>query len=193
MTRVSPGSAPSMKKGPVRGLSILMLEKGSPGFCRALPKQSRELASRILPGLRWATGSAGPKVGLTLSMEARKWTTLSTGDCARVLVRKIKDDAIRANDRRRKGASVGIGKSEFAVQHDLAAESIGGVSVILEGLMRLVVAAVVEREDRRLLIGQRRRDDSSALKWEFPGKSADGEGLMEALAREFGRSWGRRS
>jgi len=52
--------------------------------------------------------------------------------------------------------------------------------------MRLVVAAVVEREDRRLLIGQRRRSDTSALKWEFPGgKVREGEGLEEALAREL--------
>jgi 8-oxo-dGTP diphosphatase len=52
--------------------------------------------------------------------------------------------------------------------------------------MRLVVAAVVEREDRRLLIGQRRRKDTSALKWEFPGgKVREGEGLEEALAREL--------
>jgi len=49
-----------------------------------------------------------------------------------------------------------------------------------------VVAAVIEREDRRLLIGQRRRGDSSALKWEFPGgKVRNGEGLEEALAREL--------
>ena len=60
------------------------------------------------------------------------------------------------------------------------------MSAILVGLMRLVVAAVVERGDRRLLIGQRRRDDSSALKWEFPGgKVREGEGLEEALAREL--------
>lgn len=52
--------------------------------------------------------------------------------------------------------------------------------------MRLVVAAVIERADRRLLIGQRRREDTSALKWEFPGgKVRNGEGLEEALAREL--------
>jgi 8-oxo-dGTP diphosphatase len=52
--------------------------------------------------------------------------------------------------------------------------------------MRIVVAAVVEREDRRILIGQRRRGDSSALKWEFPGgKVLEGEGLEEALTREL--------
>jgi 8-oxo-dGTP diphosphatase len=48
------------------------------------------------------------------------------------------------------------------------------------------VAAVIERGDRRLLIGQRRRDDSSPLKWEFPGgKVRDGEGAEAALAREL--------
>jgi 8-oxo-dGTP diphosphatase len=54
------------------------------------------------------------------------------------------------------------------------------------GTMRVVVAAVIERADRRVLIGQRRRDDSSPLKWEFPGgKVREGEGLEEALAREL--------
>jgi 8-oxo-dGTP diphosphatase len=49
-----------------------------------------------------------------------------------------------------------------------------------------VVTAVIEREDRRLLIGQRRREDSSPLKWEFPGgKVKIGESLEQALAREL--------
>ncbi len=52
--------------------------------------------------------------------------------------------------------------------------------------MRTVVAAVIEREDRRLLIGQRRKDDSSPLKWEFPGgKVREGEAAEAALGREL--------
>ena len=52
--------------------------------------------------------------------------------------------------------------------------------------MRTVVAAVIERSDRRLLIGQRRRNDTSALKWEFPGGKAErGETPEAALAREL--------
>ncbi len=48
------------------------------------------------------------------------------------------------------------------------------------------MAAVIEREDRRLLIGQRRKSDSSPLKWEFPGgKVRDGEAAEAALAREL--------
>jgi len=49
-----------------------------------------------------------------------------------------------------------------------------------------IVAAVIERADRRFLIGQRRRQDSSPLKWEFPGgKVKEGESLEQALAREL--------
>jgi 8-oxo-dGTP diphosphatase len=52
--------------------------------------------------------------------------------------------------------------------------------------MITVVAAVIERSDRRLLIGQRRRGDTSPLKWEFPGgKVRDAESPEVALAREL--------
>jgi len=52
--------------------------------------------------------------------------------------------------------------------------------------MRIVVAAVIERGDRRLLIGQRRKNDTSPLKWEFPGgKVREGETAEAALAREL--------
>src|SRR5258707_13599965 len=52
--------------------------------------------------------------------------------------------------------------------------------------MKTVVAAVIERSDRRLLIGQRRKNDTSPLKWEFPGgKVQDGESPEVALAREL--------
>src|SRR5256712_13324607 len=52
--------------------------------------------------------------------------------------------------------------------------------------MITVVAAVIERGDRRLLIGQRRRNDTSPLKWEFPGgKVRDAESPEVALAREL--------
>jgi 8-oxo-dGTP diphosphatase len=52
--------------------------------------------------------------------------------------------------------------------------------------MRTVVAAVIDRADRRLLIGQRRQTDTSPLKWEFPGgKVEEGETPEIALAREL--------
>lgn len=52
--------------------------------------------------------------------------------------------------------------------------------------MITVVAAIIERADRRILIGQRRKHDSSALKWEFPGgKMEEGETSEAALAREL--------
>jgi 8-oxo-dGTP diphosphatase len=52
--------------------------------------------------------------------------------------------------------------------------------------MITVVAAIIEREDRRLLIGQRRKNDTSPLKWEFPGgKIKPGETDEAALKREL--------
>ena len=52
--------------------------------------------------------------------------------------------------------------------------------------MRTVVAAVIERSDRRLLIGQRRRTDSSTLKWEFPGGMHEpGDSPEDALRRDL--------
>jgi 8-oxo-dGTP diphosphatase len=52
--------------------------------------------------------------------------------------------------------------------------------------MKKVVAAVIERPDRRILIGQRRKLDSSPLKWEFPGGTVHlGEALESALSREL--------
>ena len=52
--------------------------------------------------------------------------------------------------------------------------------------MKTVVAAVIERGDRRLLIGQRKRSDTSPLKWEFPGGKVEaGETPEAALAREL--------
>ncbi len=52
--------------------------------------------------------------------------------------------------------------------------------------MITVVAAVIERGDRRILIGQRRRADTSPLKWEFPGgKLRTHEQPQEGLAREL--------
>lgn len=52
--------------------------------------------------------------------------------------------------------------------------------------MRTVVVAIIERADRRILIGQRRKTDSSPFKWEFPGgKLEEGETPEVALAREL--------
>ena len=49
----------------------------------------------------------------------------------------------------------------------------------------LVVAAVITR-DSKVLVCQRRRDDSHGLQWEFPGgKVEPGETPQEALAREL--------
>jgi 8-oxo-dGTP diphosphatase len=54
-----------------------------------------------------------------------------------------------------------------------------------------VAVAIIERADRRILIGQRRRSDTAPLKWEFPGgKVREGEPLHAALARELDEELG---
>ncbi len=59
--------------------------------------------------------------------------------------------------------------------------------------MLQVVAAVVEREGR-ILIGQRRPEQSHPLKWEFPGgKVEPGETPAQALSRELEEELGIRS
>ncbi len=51
--------------------------------------------------------------------------------------------------------------------------------------MRIVAAALIQR-DGRLLVGQRRRGDAFALKWEFPGgKVRPEETPAQALLREL--------
>jgi 8-oxo-dGTP diphosphatase len=51
--------------------------------------------------------------------------------------------------------------------------------------VRTVVAALI-CQDSKLLVCQRRRDDSHALRWEFPGgKVESGESPAEALVREL--------
>jgi 8-oxo-dGTP diphosphatase len=50
----------------------------------------------------------------------------------------------------------------------------------------LLVSAGVIQRDGRVLVGQRRRGDRHALKWEFPGgKVESGETPQEALVREL--------
>jgi 8-oxo-dGTP diphosphatase len=56
--------------------------------------------------------------------------------------------------------------------------------------MLTVVAALIESEGK-LLVCQRRRDDTFALMWEFPGgKMKAGETPSEALARELNEELG---
>jgi 8-oxo-dGTP diphosphatase len=48
------------------------------------------------------------------------------------------------------------------------------------------VAAALILRDGRLLVGQRKKDDSHGLKWEFPGGKVErGESARDALAREL--------
>ena len=51
--------------------------------------------------------------------------------------------------------------------------------------MRTVVAALITR-DSKLLVCQRKHNDSNALRWEFPGGKVEaGESAAEALVREL--------
>jgi len=59
--------------------------------------------------------------------------------------------------------------------------------------MLTVVAALIESAGK-LLVCQRRRDDSFALMWEFPGgKTKPGESLAQALERELEEELGAKS
>jgi len=56
---------------------------------------------------------------------------------------------------------------------------------------KLVVARLIVGDDRRVLISQRRADQSLPLQWEFPGgKVEPGEAPTAALARELAEELG---
>lgn len=59
------------------------------------------------------------------------------------------------------------------------------VHSVLQLSLMLVVAAVIER-NQKILIGQRRRNGNHPLKWEFPGGKVElGEDPKDALEREL--------
>jgi 8-oxo-dGTP diphosphatase len=59
------------------------------------------------------------------------------------------------------------------------------VHSVLQLSLMLVVAAVIER-NQKILIGQRKRNGNHPLKWEFPGgKVEPGEAPKDALEREL--------
>jgi 8-oxo-dGTP diphosphatase len=73
----------------------------------------------------------------------------------------------------------------MSVQKDLPSPSKTDVKAV-----RLVVAALILRE-QKVLICQRRPDQPMALKWEFPGGKVEvGESAEEALRRELDEELG---
>lgn len=56
---------------------------------------------------------------------------------------------------------------------------------------KLVVAGLIVGDDQRILITQRRADQSMPLQWEFPGGKVEaGEAPADALARELAEELG---
>lgn len=68
----------------------------------------------------------------------------------------------------------------------MAKQSHGSATRRIKGRAPLLVAAGVIHKSGEILIGQRRRGDRHALKWEFPGGKVEfGETPQQALAREL--------
>jgi 8-oxo-dGTP diphosphatase len=62
----------------------------------------------------------------------------------------------------------------------------GGPTRQVRGRAPLLVSAGVIHKAGRILVGQRRRGDRHALKWEFPGGKVEaGESPQQALVREL--------
>jgi hypothetical protein len=73
----------------------------------------------MLPGFRWATGSAGPKVGLTFSMVAWK-RMIWSGDWAWIDVATKNEQAIK---KRLRECTIGL-REDRLVEHGMGGESI---------------------------------------------------------------------
>jgi 8-oxo-dGTP diphosphatase len=62
----------------------------------------------------------------------------------------------------------------------------GSTNRKIKGRAPLLVSAGVIHKDGEILVGQRRRGDRHALKWEFPGGKVEfGESPQQALVREL--------